>query len=103
MKHVKTFKLFESHHETVNTLDMTSVQFKAFLDFIESDESVLNPDDIEFYSEMTGIDDVGKMMDIYNGYGYAHHKWTKSEEIKQEYLKKHNKTWEQVCKEADEE
>lgn len=86
---------------TIDLKDMTSLQFYKLIDLLEADILAYDVDDLEYYTEMIGID-IPTLMDLYAAYGYNTRKYVETDKLKNAYMKHTGKTWEQIKKEAEE-
>jgi len=80
--------------------EMSPLQAVKLTDFLDSDIEAITPEDMEYYSEMTGLD-ADRLGELYVGYGYKAHKSEKVKGLIKKYTEKHG-PWDEVKKAAEE-
>lgn len=108
-RRLKTFDAFVNENElggglpqTVRINSLTPLQFVKLIDFLEADIEAYGAEDLSYYEEITGIN-TQDLLDLYIGYGYKSHRYTRTKKIIAAYEKSSGKTMKTLREEAHKE
>lgn len=88
LKNLAGLSLNENHNAGLNQImDLAPEKFYKLIDLLEADITAYGYDDLNYYEQVTGID-IGQLMDLYNQYGFKHHKYESTTALKNNYCQK---------------
>lgn len=104
MKNIKSFTQFnENSTNAVDVYSLSHEQIYYLIEFLESTLEMFDHADFEHFQNETGLD-ITTLMDLYLGYGYdTHSNRHETQNIKAQYCKLNNVTWESIVSKHDRE
>lgn len=81
-------------------MNLKPENFFKLIDLLEADITAYGYDDLNYYDQVTNID-VPDLLELYNQYGFLHHKYDATTALKRAYCQKSGLNWDEITTIAD--